>query len=130
MSAKGERFAERLKARMRAEGLRTHDNVKDAGGPSSPILTKLMNAGYDELSSTTASKLEKALRLKPGSATVSFEDDVDLVPLPDSVGGDDEDGDTLLYRRPDELTDEQWRRVKARTRSSVEWEIEQALKDE
>ncbi len=82
MSANAERFARRIRARMRALGLRTHDDVQAAGGPSSPILTVVLNARSDELSPSTAKKLETALQLMPGSATISFEDDVDLEPRP------------------------------------------------
>jgi hypothetical protein len=132
MSAKGERFAERVKARMRSEGLRTHDDVKEKNGPSSPIMTKVLRAEYEELSPQTARKIETALNLKPGSASISFDDDTDLVPAERVrfVSLSDEDEHQLLYRRPDGITDERWREIVARTRNLVQWEIEQALKDQ
>lgn len=79
MSSKSEHFAERIKQRMRELGLRTHDDVEDEGGPSSPTLTKILKARSDSLSTTSAKKLERALGLARGTATTSFEDDTDLV---------------------------------------------------
>lgn len=46
----------------------------------------------------------------------------------DPVGGADDDDGSLNYRRPEGLTDEQWRQLRARTRNMIEWEIEQALR--
>lgn len=50
-------------------------------------------------------------------------------PAPTSVGPSTEDADTLLYRRPDGLTDKQWEDVKASHREHLEWLIDRATRE-
>lgn len=51
----------------------------------------------------------------------------------DTVGGSAQDADveeeTLLYRRPDGLTDQEWERVKLESREFIEWQIEKASRE-
>lgn len=76
----------------------------------------------------TQGKIERALGWPAGtlSAIVAGMD-------PPPVGGvaeDPEDGeDTLLYRRPDGLSDEEWERVKNESRGFIEWQIQRAAQE-
>lgn len=59
----------------------------------------------------------------------------DVPDFPDeSVGADDEhapdkEEDTLLYRRPEGLSDEEWERVKRESRGFIEWQIQRAAQE-
>lgn len=118
------------------------------GGPKKSTVGKIENARETSYSPRTMQQMEKALGWDRGTTRLilmaGHEYDEDMresvaadyieAELPDltgspSVGGVDEDEDTFLYRRPAGLTDEQWRRLRARTDASVEREIEQALKE-
>lgn len=84
------------------------------------------------IQASTQSKLESGLGWAPGTYRLISLGQLDA-PEPlqgEPVGDDDEDEDTLLYRRPEGLTDKQWRELRARTRNLVEWEIQQALKEQ
>lgn len=45
------------------------------------------------------------------------------------VGGSTEDADSLLYRRPDGLSDAEWEQMKSETRGYLEWLIEKAARE-
>lgn len=112
MSAKGQRFAKRVAARMHEKRCRTHDAVKAAGGPSSPIMTKILAGNAEEVSLNSLDKLEVALELRPGSAAESLANDADLVPA-ESVSATDQDGPlaSVNTRKPEWMSDEQWRTI-------------------
>ena len=79
----------------------------------------------------TQGKIERALEWPPGTlrAIASGGAPPDLA-VP--VGGRRDDGDqyddSLRFRRPAGLTDQQWERVTAETREFIEWQIEKAVR--
>lgn len=46
-----------------------------------------------------------------------------------TVGGNPEDADSLLYRRPDGMSDADWGRLKNETREYLEWLIERTARE-
>lgn len=51
-----------------------------------------------------------------------------------SVGGEtedvgNEDEDTLLYRRPEGISDDEWERIKKESRGFIEWQIQRAAEE-
>ncbi len=52
---------------------------------------------------------------------------------PPSVGGSQDDSadqeDSLLYRRPEGLDDEEWERIKQESRGFIEWQIQRAAQE-
>lgn len=124
----------------------SQEELATYGGPRKSTVGKIENARETSYSPRTQQQLEKALGWSRGSVRMILlagteydEEDLESVAadyieaeLPDltiSVGGSDDDEDTLLYRRPAGIADEKWRQLRARTRNLVEWEIEQALKE-
>lgn len=75
----------------------------------------------------TQGRIEKAIGWPAGTMT-EIADGAE----PPAVGGDGKDPETrvdLIFRRPEELTDEQWEQVMERTRGVVEWTIEQVVRE-
>lgn len=113
----------------------TQLDVYNQGGPSNSTLTAVEDARPPGPSRSTLRKLDVGLQWESGSARRVLEggEPTPLEATPagvgsDPVGGDDDDDGSLNYRRPEGLTDEQWRQLRARTRNMIEWEIEQALR--
>lgn len=77
----------------------------------------------------TLAKFERAFGWAPGSLRLLSTHGTEI-PTAESVaiGSDNEAGSSLLFRQPDELTNDEWRELIARTRGIVEWEIEQAIR--
>lgn len=80
----------------------------------------------------TQGKIEKALGWAPGTLRAIALGG----PAPDvtdSVGADqqdaDGDGDSLLYRRPEGVSDNEWDRIKRESRGFIEWQIERAAQE-
>lgn len=79
--------------------------------------------------SPTQGGIEFALGWPPGTIAEVVEG-----AEPPPVGGltqdaDQQQEDTLLYRRPEGLTDEEWEQVKEESRGFIEWQIERAARE-
>ncbi|GAB2762744.1 hypothetical protein GCM10027273_45080 [Nocardioides pakistanensis] len=79
--------------------------------------------------SPTRGKIESALSWPPGTISA-----IEAGMPPPTVGGasedePEEDDDTLLYRRPEGLTDEEWEQVKRESRGFIEWQIQRAAQE-
>lgn len=76
----------------------------------------------------TLAKLDEAFGWTPGTLAAIGEELLDA-PEPHNVGPDPDDEDSLLFRRPEGLTDEQWRRLKERKRGDWKWEVLRAAEE-
>lgn len=80
------------------------------------------------IQSRTQGALEKALGWVPGTYRLislgQLERPERLTEEPESVSAGEDDG--LNYRRPEGLTDQEWREIRARNKDYYEWQIEQA----
>lgn len=84
----------------------------------------------------TQGKIEKALGWHPGTIR-QIGNGADIDPpmvslrkdIPTSVGGNTDDADSLLYRRPDGMSDADWERLKNETREYLKWLIERAARE-
>jgi hypothetical protein len=134
-------LADHVKAR-RDEKDWSQLDVYNRGGPSNSTLTAIEAARPPAPSRSTIRKLDIALDWEPGSTrdVLAGGEPTPIVPVdarvdvpkitapPGTVRTSEDDVPTLLYRKPDELTDDEWRELIARTGPIVEWEIEQALR--
>lgn len=80
----------------------------------------------------TQGKIESALGWEPGTLRAiamggPVPDLADPVGAPPENG--DEGDDSLRFRRPPGLTDDQWADVKDKVRGIVEWQIERTVRD-
>lgn len=57
-------LAEKIRRAMRD---RTHDDIRDSGGPSSPTLTKILKGEGEPISLSTAKRLDQALGWPAGT---------------------------------------------------------------
>jgi transcriptional regulator with XRE-family HTH domain len=89
-------------------------------------LSKEGAARLSDVSTITYKRIEDGKSVRD----TSLAQVLDALGLAESVSVSDEDEHQLLYRRPDGITDKKWREIVARTRNLVQWEIEQALKDQ
>jgi len=101
--------------------------AREAGADIATISDFLSGARWPK--SPTQGKVESALGWPPGTIA-----GVAAGLEPPSVGGPDDDAaeseqDSLLYRRPDGLTDEEWDRVRREAREYIEWQIEKASRE-
>lgn len=101
MSTNAERFAEIVKTR-RLELDYNQIELGDAGGPSNTTLTKVEGGTLEELTRTTARKLDVGLRWLPGSARKVWEGG-DPTPIPDGVRVQDAEGLRDLIERAAEV---------------------------
>lgn len=66
-------------------------------------------------------------------AAAGYELDIWGDPTQATVGADHDDSqqleDSLLYRRPEGLADEEWEEIKRETRGYLEWQIERAARE-
>lgn len=72
----------------------------------------------------TLGRIEKAVEWPPGTIASMLAGGP-----PPVVGGQPEDVEELLYRRPEGLSDQEWERIKAKAGRYIEWEIEQAAQE-
>ena len=80
----------------------------------------------------TQGKIERAVGWPPGTLR-----DIAAgapAPEPDAVVGGasedhDDEEDTLRFRRPDGISDQEWERVKAEARGFIEWQINRASQE-
>lgn len=130
--------AERLAAAVierREELDMTQMDAWNAGGPSNTTLTQIENGRLESLTSATARKLDKALRWKQGSAKAVWAGgaatpEKDMAPaIPPAGHASQRPDDTLLYRRPDGLSDAEWERLKAETRDYLDYLIDKAARE-
>jgi hypothetical protein len=80
---------------------------------------------------STQGKIEAAVGWEPGTIR-RIGNGSDVPPFPETVGGGADHGkgseeDTLLYRRPEGLTDGEWEQIKRESRGFIEWQIQRAL---
>ena len=76
----------------------------------------------------TLGRFERALGWPAGSLRKLALHGEPIPKLDGSVSPPRDDEPTLLYRKPEELTNDEWRELIARTEPMVEWEIEKALR--
>ena len=83
----------------------------------------------------TQGRIEKALGW-PSGTIVNIADGGPIPPLDGevpqprtNVGGNADDADSLLYRRPEGMSDADWGRLKNETREYLEWLIEKASRE-
>lgn len=76
----------------------------------------------------TLGKFERALDFPAGSLRQLALNGTPIPKPDESVSPSRDDEPTLLYRKPEELTNDEWRELIARTEPMVEWEIEKALR--
>ena len=76
----------------------------------------------------TLGKIEKALDWPAGTIAAMLAG----APAP-TVGGPTEDRkiaeDTLRFRRPDGISDQEWERIREEARGFIEWQIERAARE-
>lgn len=115
-----------VRAEMGVRGWNTQDLI-DASGLDRSTLGDFL-AGTRWPQSRTLGAVERALGWVPGAIAEMLEGGD-----PPSVGGSGDDaassGDSLLYRRPDGLSDEEWEKVKQESREYIEWQIERASRE-
>lgn len=102
--------------------------LREATGIDSGTLSDFLN-GVRWPRIKTLGTIEKALGWPAGSVASMLAGGP-----PPTVGGasedePDEDEDTLLYRRPEGLTDEEWEQVKRESRGFIEWQIQRAAQE-
>ena len=73
----------------------------------------------------TLAKIEAALGWSVGTISGIADGRVDPPPI-ETVSADDHDDDSLLFRRPDGLSDQEWVELRERMRGGWEWELRQA----
>lgn len=123
-------LARHVKARRDQKGWSQLDVWKENGGPSNSKLTEIEAARPPAPARSTLKKLDLGLQWTPGSARRVLEGG-EPTPIQDvtetvALAGNDES--TLLYRQPEDLTDDEWREITTRDREHHEWLIEQAYK--
>lgn len=103
--------------------------VEATGADPGTISDFLHGLRWPKLS--TQGKIEAALGWPPGTIR-SIGNGADAPAIPESVGdvtqsGRTSESDVLLYQRPDDISDDDWERIKRESREYIEWKIEQAL---
>jgi hypothetical protein len=121
-----EKFRDTIIERADQLGLTSDDKVKAAGGPSSSTMTKLRRADPTTPRGDTFDRLDKALQWTGGSARRLWFTGVtpSVGAIPQDSG--QEGAGPFLYKRPEGLTDEQWRAVELRGRAYLDGLIEGA----
>lgn len=128
MSEDLQNLADHVKARRLHKDW-TQLDVYNQGGPSNSTLTAVEDARTPGPSRSTIRKLDVGLQWESGSARRVLEGgEPTPIDIGESVTPSREDEATFLYRKPDELTNDEWRELIARTEPMVEWEIERALR--
>lgn len=122
------RATDAVAAEMVARGW-TKKDLSEISGVDYGTVSDLL-AYERRIQTRTQGAIEDALDWEPGTYRLLSLGQLDQPArrTEDPVGGGDDDDGSLNYRRPEGLTDEQWRQLRARTRNMIEWEIEQALR--
>lgn len=76
----------------------------------------------------TRGKVERALGWPAGTISGIAEGQAPP-PLDDPVSEDTDTGGSLLYRRPEGLTDDEWDRLRNDAREYIEWQISRAARE-
>ncbi len=81
---------------------------------------------------STQGKIEAAVGWDPGTIR-RIGNGSDVPPFRESVGGSTEtekqpEDNTLLFRRPEGLSDGEWEQIKRESRGFIEWQIQKALR--
>lgn len=129
-----QRFAQRVLAAFREAGNRTDAQVIQAKGPSTSTMTKLRKVAEGEEEMTqprepTWTNIDSAANWPDGTARRVWDDPDVSTTQTGPVGGNPDDDDSLLYRRPDNMSDAEWRRLKNETREYLEWLIDRATRE-
>ncbi|NUO57283.1 MAG: hypothetical protein HOV78_11495 [Hamadaea sp.] len=115
--------------------------LEAAGGPSKPIQKALLAGDWTSTRPLTVTeKIDRGFAWPPGTAwrvlTTGYDPIADppgvsLVkyPPPQPEATESDEDDSLLYRRPDGLSDAEWERLKKDTREYLEWQIERAARE-
>lgn len=111
--------------------------LEAAGGPSKPIQMKLLMGEWSsQRPNDVADKVDRGFGWPPGTAwrvlTTGYDPIADppgvsLVKRPPRDAASAED--SLLYRRPDGLTDAEWEHLKDETRTYLEYLIDKAARE-
>lgn len=135
-----ERFARLVLQRFDDLGLTTDEEVKAAGGPSTSTMTKLRAASagkaMTEPRGDTRRNIDAAAQWAPGSALTVWRggeptprQDATVRAPAASVGPSSEDADTLLFKRPEGLSDEAWERLQAEHKDYWQWLLDRASRE-
>ncbi len=90
-----------------------------------------MGSGPDEIDSLDVARmrttrlLDRVLAARDRAAAEHNES----VQLESTVGAQGKDADSLLYRRPDGVSDAEWERIRDQSRDYIEWLIEKAARE-
>lgn len=113
--------------------------LEAAGGPSKPIQARLLAGDWtSQRPNDVAEKVDRGFGWPEGTAWQVLTTGYDPVADPPGVSlkkahqpraDRQQDADSLLYRRPDGLSDAEWERLKSETREYLEWLIEKASRE-
>lgn len=107
----------------------TQTEVVMMGGPSTSTQTKVRQ-GHGPYRSATLRQIDKVMGWHPGTAQKVVRGTPpppgSLEKSAENVVADSDTGDSLLFRRPDGISDQEWSVVRARMGTGWEWELRQA----
>ena len=126
----------------------TQTDVAAMGGPSTTTQSKVRNSD-DSISRQTLKQLEAVMGWTPGPAAgvlqgryvegVLTPTEPDPVPHPsrpkvtspplEIVGPTGDNEDSLIFARPDGLSDETWERITKEARGAISWLMEKAARE-
>jgi len=134
MSANPKRLGQYVLARRTELGL-SQSEVADAGGPSDTTLSKLENEGVDVVSNQTLKKLDAPLRWRAGSARAVLYGaepaeivDATVEAPAASVGGSTQT-EPLNTRKPEWMSDEQWRSILRENADHFQFLLDKAARE-
>lgn len=99
--------------------------VAAAGGPSTTSQTKVRQSD-GRVARQTLQKIDAVTGWAPGTALRILRGESLDGPTPENVGSSPDDEDSLLFRRPAGLSDQEWRSMQERMRGGWEWELRRA----
>lgn len=104
--------------------------VVESGADPGTISDFLNGSRWPKLG--TQGKIEKALGWSPGTIR-QIGNGGDVPDVTADVGGASEDQgrgeDTLRFRRPDGISDQEWERIREEARGFIEWQIDRASRE-
>ena len=113
--------------------------LEAAGGPSKPIQARLLAGDWkSQRPNEVMEKVDRGFGWPEGTAwrvlTTGYDPIADppgvsLKKPPRPIADQQPDPDSLLYRRPEGMSDEEWEKLKASTRDYLEWLIEKAARE-
>jgi hypothetical protein len=105
--------------------------VDETGVDPSTVSDFINGARWPKLS--TQGKIEAAVGWEPGTIR-RIGNGAEVPPFAGTVGRGPDDAaresgaDTLLFRRPAGLTDQEWEQIKRESRGFIEWQVERVLR--